>query len=139
MTDTLFIIGNGFDLHHGMSTSYSAFREYIKRRPDIWRRLRTLYGDDVEKDMWWYRFEEMLAKVNYQNLMITGNGMALGPTWIDNLLCYNLPVFFGEWIRSIDDNVKPDALLHVEMDAQFFTFNYTMTLEKAYHINNQNI
>jgi hypothetical protein len=29
---TLYIIGNGFDLLHGVKSSYSMFREYLKRR-----------------------------------------------------------------------------------------------------------
>lgn len=28
---TLYIIGNGFDLAHGLSTSYWKFREYLER------------------------------------------------------------------------------------------------------------
>jgi hypothetical protein len=30
MTDTLYIVGNGFDLHHGIRSSYKAFGEYLK-------------------------------------------------------------------------------------------------------------
>ena len=32
MTDTLYIIGNGFDLHHGLKTSYAGSRKkYAKK------------------------------------------------------------------------------------------------------------
>jgi hypothetical protein len=33
MTNTLYIIGNGFDLHHRIQSSFSAFGEYL--RPDL--------------------------------------------------------------------------------------------------------
>ncbi|TOO33607.1 AbiH family protein, partial [Vibrio parahaemolyticus] len=32
MPDTLYIIGNGFDLHHGMQTSYESFKLYLQRK-----------------------------------------------------------------------------------------------------------
>lgn len=31
MEKTLYIIGNGFDLHHGIPSSYKAFGEYLRR------------------------------------------------------------------------------------------------------------
>lgn len=30
--NTLYIIGNGFDLYHGASSSYSEFKNYVKRK-----------------------------------------------------------------------------------------------------------
>lgn len=30
-TKTLYIIGNGFDLHHGMPTLFSDFKRYLER------------------------------------------------------------------------------------------------------------
>ena len=44
MKETLYIIGNDFDLNHGLPTSYSDFRDsYAKRRPALWRTLERLY------------------------------------------------------------------------------------------------
>ena len=55
--DTLYIIGNGFDLHHGLNTSYKNFRDnVVLKAPNLWKQLIDIYGDDVTKDMWWSDF-----------------------------------------------------------------------------------
>ena len=140
MNNTLYIIGNGFNRHHGMNTLYTDFRDdYAKKIPYVWKTLHDLYGDVLEGDLWWSHFEKMLAKVDYRHLMKTRNGMALGPTKVHNFLSNNLPVFFGEWIKQVDDNVAPDTMLDINPEAQFFTFNYTMTLENTYGIDKKNV
>jgi hypothetical protein len=38
MNDKLYIIGNGFDRHHGLKTSYDDFRvNHAKNSPDLWK------------------------------------------------------------------------------------------------------
>jgi len=40
----LVIIGNGFDLHHGLKTSYGAFAAYAEgHSPDVYRLLSELF------------------------------------------------------------------------------------------------
>lgn len=56
----LYVIGNGFDKHHGMSCDYLDFKNWlINNRQDVYNVLTRLYGDiDVE---WWSKFEENLT------------------------------------------------------------------------------
>lgn len=71
MAETLYIIGNGFDLHHGLKTSYLDFRDdYVKKRnPQMWNNLLDIYGDvPKQDDFWWKDFENMLGKVDYAHL-----------------------------------------------------------------------
>jgi len=51
---TLYIIGNGFDLFHGVKSSYSAYREYLKRQ-----HARIRAGQRCVKD-----FEMVIAIAN---------------------------------------------------------------------------
>lgn len=140
MTDKLYIIGNGFDLHHGLKTSYADFREYIKqKRRSLWEVLLEVYGDAPEHKEWWWNFEEMLGCIDYENIVKLKNGEALGFMRVRNLLKGKLPPLFGSWIEGINDKIEPDEELGIDSEALFFTFNYTIVLEKYYHVNEENV
>lgn len=138
--DTLYIIGNGFDLHHGLNTSYKNFRDnVILKAPNLWKQLIDIYGDDVTKDMWWSDFEAKLADINYNHLLNSYNGVAMGGMKVQNFLTGQLPPLFGKWIKSINLNIVPENELDIDKDALFFTFNYSLVLEKIYKVNKDNI
>ncbi len=42
----LYVIGNGFDLHHGLPCGYADFRAWLQRnRPKVYSTLNRIYGD----------------------------------------------------------------------------------------------
>ena len=138
--DTLYIIGNGFDLHHGLNTSYKNFRDnVVLKAPNLWKQLIDIYGDDVTKDMWWSDFEAKLADINYNHLLNSDNGVAMGGMKVQNFLTGQLPPLFGKWIKSITLKNAPEKQLDIDKDALFFTFNYSLVLEKIYKVNKDNI
>ena len=138
--DTLYIIGNGFDLHHGLNTSYKNFRDnVVLKAPNLWKQLTDIYGDDVTKNMWWSDFEAKLADINYNHLLNSDNGVAMGGMKVQNFLTGQLPPLFGKWIKSINLNIVPENELDIDKDALFFTFNYSLVLEKIYKVNKDNI
>ena len=138
--DTLYIIGNGFDLHHGLNTSYKNFRDnVVLKAPNLWKQLIDIYGDDVTKDMWWSDFEAKLADINYNHLLNSDNGVAMGGMKVQNFLTRQLPPLFGKWINSIKLNILPENEVDIDKDALFFTFNYSLVLEKIYKVNKDNI
>ncbi len=139
MIDKLYIIGNGFDLHHGLKTSYADFRNYAKKGSYLWNLLSDIYGDAIYEDMWWCNFEEMLGVVDYRHLMNSRNGTPLGFMKARNLLKGSLPPLFGSWIKKIGCNVEPDNSLEIETDSMFFSFNYTLLLEKVYGVKEENV
>lgn len=145
MPDTLYIIGNGFDLHHGLRTSYANFRDdYVKRKCHLlWNDLLNIYGDTPQKDdLWWKDFENMLGKLDYENLSKSRNGEVLGFIKVRNLMKGKLPPLFGKWIKEIDNQTdvsKIGLIDELDDDALFFTFNYTLLLEKAYLVNDANV
>ena len=140
MIDTLYIIGNGFDLHHGLRTSYTNFRDdYVCKKQRLWNSLSTIYGDHIDKEMWWWNFEEMLGQIDYLNLKNAPNGVALGASNIKNLLESEVPFFFGDWIGHVDDKANPDESLGIDNTSLFFTFNYTLLLENVYGVSESNV
>ena len=140
MTDTLYIIGNGFDLHHGLKTAYSDFRDdFVKKSSRLWNLLNDVYGDIITKDMWWSNFEEMLGCIDYLNLIKSRNGEALGFMKVRNLLNGSLPPLFGKWIKDMNCLVQIENSLCINPNALFFSFNYTLLLEQSYHVKDENI
>ena len=144
MQNTLYIIGNGFDLNHGLKTSYLDFKKnYAMSKPALWRVLEKFYGDRLKKDLWWSNFEKMLGEVDYQHLANSRNGGALGHKVLEDFFSYNLRFWFGDWIKGINQreirNISSAKRNDVIVDALFFTFNYTTLLEDVYQIDIDNI
>lgn len=46
-TTTLYVIGNGFDLAHGVPSSYSKFRDWLGRHSDLRKVLETYIRNDA--------------------------------------------------------------------------------------------
>src|SRR5436190_20530566 len=78
MANTLYIIGNGFDLYHGLDTWYSSFGLYLRdNREEIYEYFIKYFGlpeldeNDAEslKDPLWSHFEESLAMLNMDDVM----------------------------------------------------------------------
>lgn len=145
MLNKLYIIGNGYDLHHGLRTSYANFRDdYVKKKGLLlWENLLDIYGDAPNKDnLWWKDFENMLGKVDYDSLSKSQNGEALGFMKVRNLMKGKLPPLFGKWIKDVDRQIDVDKtkiMEEIDTDSLFFTFNYTMLLEKTYHVKEENV
>lgn len=57
----LYVIGNGFDVHHDLPCRYVHFKKFLeKNHLDTYQLLIKLYGD--LGDVWWRTFEESLSK-----------------------------------------------------------------------------
>lgn len=145
MIDKLYIIGNGFDLYHGLRTSYEDFRDdYVKNKCSVlWNDLLEIYGDTPQNDnLWWKDFENMLGKVDYECLSKSRNGEALGIMKVGNLMKGKLPPLFGDWIKAVDRRTDLNRIKYlddIKSVSLFFTFNYTMLLEKAYGVKDEHI
>jgi hypothetical protein len=62
----LYIIGNGFDLYHGIPSGYWNFKEYLERiDPMIFNRLDRYFDEDEL----WSDFETTLANLNTDELL----------------------------------------------------------------------
>lgn len=150
--DTLYIIGNGFDLHHGMQTSYESFKLYLQRKHGF-------VFDTVEKflsiDEKWSDFEEALGNLDVDLLeddalnCLSSYG---DDDWSDSghhdyeyeltknvgALSSELYECFCEWINTVNIPNNP-TLLSLKSHARFLTFNYTQTLMGLYNIPKSNV
>ncbi len=60
---TLYIIGNGFDLRHGLPTGPGCFYEFAK---DVLDELEWFFYIDITKDGPWYHFEKSLGTFDWR-------------------------------------------------------------------------
>ena len=177
----LFIIGNGFDIAHGIPSKYSNFRSFIiNNYPEALRfRDEVVYLEDfadIEPSEFaaeillnamdkcagedWCNFEQALAFINFDNKfpkpnhkenetdeeyrelmnhyllymdMLTSGFINCSKIWQD---------FFRQWLKGIQEKIDNAEFLPKESlitlfnepDLQFFTFNYTKTLQRLYGI-----
>lgn len=154
---TLYIIGNGFDLHHELRTSYCHFFDYVESIGDktFLTQLDTYFGKTVRLNgkcgnLLWSQLEKALGIYNVQNIM---ESMFEGHTFdIDHasssvgeveaeVECMFVPIrekfteLFANWVRRIDlTNTARLRIPHLDQDGNFLTFNYTNTLECVYGI-----
>ena len=147
----LYIIGNGFDIHHFRKTSYEDFYKWANENYNnvivgIEEKVGTL---DAE---WWCDFEKNLANINaYEVSQIIASENVpnllddhVDRQWNDAQVyteqlfeeVYNdIKMIFKEWVLN---GIKPtnlNRLISLDKKESFFlTFNYTDTLEKSYHV-----
>lgn len=164
MNDTLYIIGNGFDIHHKLPTRYCDYKKFLlKRNANFVHRMDELLytnGIKVEDIKQWSNLEEYTRQfpdLDYENLhdeafdaseqdmdrasywddphYIANNYVKEWIDFYDDFTCH-----FKEWIDSIDvTKAKKDEKLVIDPDASFLNFNYTKTLETIYGVSAENI
>ncbi|MFU1716766.1 bacteriophage abortive infection AbiH family protein [Bacillus amyloliquefaciens] len=157
----LFIIGNGFDLAHGLPTQYWDFRTFLRKHYGIFLNdfEEKYYLSDKElKKLLWSSFEFNLANINedvlfeqmYQN---TDLGLESGNVGIADTLRYyfeyefkyidKLTTYLKEWIEEVnlelDGLNKRTSFIQESNQDIFLNFNYTTTLEDVYAIPRENV
>ena len=153
----LFIIGNGFDLFHGVQSRYLDFRNWLERTSN--RGLIEELKEILNSDSLWFDFETELGNITInQNLDLVSEGLELFDAYNPNAqaadfflaiefatntirdLIQGLKVAFSRWIASltINSDYKPFREM-LYSDAMYMTFNYTEYLETQYSIPEKNI
>lgn len=160
---TLYIIGNGFDMHHGMDTSYISYAKFIKLYyPSTYDLLIEYFGlTDIDQntkwDPLWARFEEVLGHIYAEDLLEKYSEYSANPAsdnfsdgdWdtiavliedeIDNFL-KEMNTSFSQFIENVKYPICVFLKkLKINKNAFFLNFNYTHTLEKYYKVNRKNI
>lgn len=153
---SLVIIGNGFDIMHGVKSSYWEFQKTIgKNNPLRWEMETYLDTGDL-----WSNLEDSLGRLNYS--------MFLNPEvidmWLDNFGAYDPdcqaadffaavetaigPTFniprelnyrFKKWLKTlkVESDHRPFSMLHG--DYMVLNFNYTEFVETLYGAKRENI
>lgn len=153
----LFIIGNGFDLHHKIPSSYRDFGYFIQKKyPDTFQLIEDYLA--VDDDFWNY-FEERLAGLDYDSIINHAENFLASysaDAWRDSYhhdfeyeieqivegLSHDLRVRFVEWIKGLpipETNNVASKVRCIVPDSLFLNFNYTPTLQKLYNIPDKNV
>lgn len=157
---TLYVIGNGFDQHHNLKSSYCEYHKYVcKNSPDIEEFLNQYFIFKCEQSRedgayWWTDFESDLASFDAQQFYSDHDNVSEGfmdqeyPQWsdyfgvldevIEETEKYILEIkeSFQDWIDQLSQTEITQRNMHFDENAIFLSFNYTPTLEKVYHIPN---
>lgn len=147
----LYIIGNGFDIHHGIPSRYSNYRDWLEENDAVLiERLRNYY--DVDDKEWWNQFElelghpdmaDYIDETAFENEPDYGSdefrdrdyhaGQIEAENEIGNLVS-NIKGTFVDWVGSLPAP-KSDKKIQLDKDDAFFiNFNYTDTLQTLYNV-----
>lgn len=148
--EILYIIGNGFDLWHGLPTDYSKFHEYAAHHLN---ELEQFMNFERDLKSPWSDFENSLGKFNSHEFYDAHNfidvsdesfkpSMAFGleddlTEQADDLVS-STQSQFREWIDSIDIGAA-EPKFRFRFPGSFISFNYTDTLQDIYEISDENI
>ena len=160
----LIILGNGFDLYHGLKTKYSDFKDYLQENIGNTNNYTINKADFVKDDKYfcgntkdiidiiytiinnsanaeWSDFEEALGEINYEEVL--SYYQKIGDNESETALIINrtmrfIQTHFSDWIKQVNYlDFKPK--FKFKEDDIFLTFNYSRTLEDYYHINSNRI
>ena len=128
----LYVIGNGFDLHHGLPCGYADFMAWLQgNRPKVYSTLNRIYGDCDGNN--WSDFEDSLASFNLDDYSddVTRDDLMRLKAELNEAL--------GSWAKTIGMPEPGTAIDDIDRNAVFFTFNYTRTWEDFYGIDEDRI
>src|ERR1035437_2095966 len=147
----LIIVGNGFDIYHGIPSRYVQFREYLRQQDetvfDVLEKYLYLEGDDE-----WNQLESNLANLNADELLDKMRIFLGDPSsddWreymnhdfqyevgqVTDNLGEKMKQHFLNWILQLD--IRQQSLnpkLSLPLNSLYLNFNYTNSLEKIYCI-----
>ena len=153
MINKLYVIGNGFDLHHRMPTLFSDFCTFARKAaPDMYRAV----DDYVPVSANWSDLEDALAALDVETIKDDLSGFMpsyAADDWRDSghhdfqfevdrvvrQLSMELRSVFARWVRQVEVPDLANApgvhrLTSIDPSASFLTFNYTPTLVDLYGV-----
>lgn len=150
MTNRLFIIGNGFDLHHGIASRYSDFGSYLERVDRETFRIAEEYVVP-EKDLW-SCLEERFAEIDVDQIEDYAENFLVpygADDWsesghhdyeyeieqICSAISSRIRKHFADWVRQLAIPTKVAVPVQcVDPSALFLNFNYTAALQRIYGV-----
>jgi len=152
--NVLYVIGNGFDLHHGVMSSYKSFAIWLQQKNRIlYEKLNAV----CRVESLWRDFEGALPYVDRDYFLTIGE-LWLPQGWTEDdgyaelfyaqdyvrgeaeMLWDDIRKWFRKWVCSIAWHEAYDKMkVWIDYEARFITFNYTPFLETQYGIPAENI
>lgn len=152
---TLYVIGNGFDLMHGVPSTYYHFRNFLGKDSQ----LRSVLESYLTREDLWADFEESLAHIDSGAMLnVVDDWMRIYDTNEPDkasgdfhdavesavkpvkIIMDGLPAAFRRWVESL----RPDGCSRplekvLKKEAMYLNFNYTEFLETIYGIPREHI
>ena len=140
----LIIVGNGFDVNHGIPSSYAHFKTWLsntdKKLYDFLERYIDVAGD------WWNDFERSLSEIDVPKLIRETPLVEKSPvdprippsfshpaSWRLDSVRRAISQKFTEWVKTMD-SVEIKKKIELPEACLYISFNYTDTLERVYGI-----
>lgn len=149
----LYIIGNGFDLHHGLKTHYYDFAQYLERsNNELFVTLEKYISFPVSQNSLWKDFETNLANLGIDEILSDNSiylpdianddfrdrDLHIFPDMMENffrLLTEDLFQEFKDFIQLVEyPESASSKMIQLDFNETFLTFNYTNTLERLYGV-----
>jgi hypothetical protein len=151
-SETLIIIGNGFDIAHGIKSTYGSFRDWLmeKKESGLIGLMDTFFSNkrdvwnDIEKALGEYDEESILSfcrpdeEFDYDHSLSSSARIEDSPMAIFQPVLEQFKDKFDEWVESIEI-FGADRIIELSPNCRYLTFNYTDTLETIYGIPKKNI
>lgn len=150
---SLYIIGNGFDLFHGLKTSYSNFHEYMDVNGINFGDTAEFFDFTVNDDGLWRDFENDLGSFDSDSYFDYHNeidvtredfrpsevyGLEDELTNESEYLVSSIQEAFTGWVGTINIDAERRINTFTSSDV-FLSFNYTSTLQTVYSIDNAQV
>lgn len=147
----LYIIGNGFDIYHGIDSRYSDFQNYVLVTDyELFQTLEKYFNTDEL----WSDFEETLACIDADGIIDDASNYLVSygaDDWsdtdhhnyqyeVDRALSFvteKLKNHFTSWILGL--KIPSISQVNIDPNSIFLNFNYTSTLEKIYKVDSEKI
>ncbi len=152
----LYIIGNGFDIHHDIPSSYKDFHQWIEENDkELLAQMQEFFIDSYDST-WWKDFEHNLSSLDAYSIIYTkvqenypniADDNFSDSEWYDaehaverqiDDIYGAIEIAFRKWVNTLPrgNSQKKISMIH---GSHFLSFNYTDTLESLYGINSDNI
>ncbi len=146
----LYIVGNGFDLWHGLPTSYG---DFYSRASEVLSEFEEYFVQYNDCSIPWSDFENNLGDYDWQTVFQEQElpdfqsesfkpsmmyGLEDGITEQTESLVSEITEEFETWIYTIDVGLA-NPKITFEPDSIFLSFNYTSTLQTVYGIDHDSI
>lgn len=147
----LYVIGNGFDLSHGVKSSYRDFKDYLLMNDS---ELIDKLDEFIDTESLWSDFEEALVEMDGDAISDYASSSLISyasDEWSDayhheyqfyieegvELITKRLKEHFTNWILGL--KIHSNKRVKFCLNSKFLTFNYTSVLELIYKIKRKDI
>ena len=153
---TLLVLGNGFDIMHGVKSSYYNFRDSMGKH----NRLRTTLEEYIDTEDLWADFEYSLSRIDVNKMA----NQAVVDTMLDvfdgydpyesaasffgaidsvalpmNVISGELPGRFRKWVNTLVLGTDDRPLAKMIKNPYVLCFNYTEFIETAYCVDHEKV